>query len=548
MAFKRTLITAALPYANGELHLGHVRSTYIPADIHTRLLRFFGAKAIYISGSDEHGTPIAVNALKEGKHPKEYVDYYHRIIARDLKDACIEFDWFSRTTSESHRKLTLEFFNTLKKRGYIYKERVQQFYCERDKRPLPDRFVKGTCPYCGAEDQYSDYCEVCGRTFSSLEVKSPKCIICGETPTIRDSDHYFFDLPAFEERLRKWIASGRVRINPEVKHYVMNWINEGLKAWDITRDMDWGVPIPGERNKVLYVWFDAPIHYVTATKEWCEFNNENWEDYWKSDETKIIHFIGKDIIYHHCLFWPAMLMGMEDYNLPHTIAVRGHVTLEGRKMSKSRKWYISLRKYLEKYPPDYLRFYYTLTTPNDTRDGDFSVKGFSEVVNKVLIGDVSNFANRVLTLIWRLCDGKIPAPHGSGEKEASLMEKKKEVVERLKEVCESIDLKKGLESILELARMCNAYLNETEPWRAPKTSAETSLYVAAQLTKDLALLLAPFTPKFSQHLWNALGFEDAVEKLGIREVFREIQPGRRIKKPEPILKPVNASEVEALIG
>jgi methionyl-tRNA synthetase len=439
----------------------------------------------------------------------------------------------------------------LKRNGYIYKEKVQQFYCERDKRPLPDRFVKGTCPYCGAEDQYSDYCEVCGRTFSSLDVKNPKCVICGEEPVVRESDHYFFDLPAFEEKLKTWINSNKVRIQSDVKNYVMNWINEGLRTWDITRDMEWGVPIPGENNKVLYVWFDAPIHYVTATKEWCEFNNENWEDYWKSNETKIIHFIGKDIIYHHCLFWPAMLMGMEDYNLPYAITVRGHVTLEGKKMSKSRKWYISLRKYLENYPSDYLRFYYTLTTSNDTRDGDFSIKGFSEVINKVLIGDISNFANRVLTLVWRLCEGKIPEPHEFGDKEKSLIEKKSNVVNKLREVKDSIDLKDGLEHILELTRMCNAYLNDIEPWRVIKTDpqiAKTSLYISTQLTRDLAILLVPFTPKFSQQLWNMLGFDDSVNEYKLDDVFEEIKSGHKIKEPKPILKPVDEKEGKTLIG
>jgi methionyl-tRNA synthetase len=549
--FNRFLITAALPYANGELHIGHLRSTYIPGDIYTKILKMSGNEAVYISGSDEHGTPIAVSSYKEGKSPKEYVDYYHKLLRNELADAGVNFDCFSRTTNSLHYKLTLEFFKTLLNHGYIFKDKIQEFYCNKDKRPLPDRYVKGTCPYCGAKDQYSDYCEQCSHVFSSLEIKDPKCVICGDVPTIVESDHYFFDLKAFEPRLKKWLTSDEVKIQSDAKNYVMNWLKEGLRNWDITRDIDWGVPIPGEKYKVLYVWFDAPIHYISATQQWAKENNKDWEEYWKNPKTKIVHFIGKDIIYHHCLFWPAMLMGMEDYNLPYAISIRGFATLEKQKMSKSRKWYIGLRKFIDNFPSDYIRFYWTYTTPQTIEDGDFSITDFTKDINKVLIGNISNFANRTLTLVNKFYKGVIPQPGEFEKNEIEVLKKEKDMPKKLREVGESIELKDGLESILEVGWMGNKYLSEKEPWRTYRTNPEetqTTLYVASELNRGLSLALAPYVPIFAQQLWNMLGFEDRVLDHSIDEIEEMIRPHHKIKQARPILTPINEEKLKNIIG
>ncbi len=541
----RYLITAALPYANGDLHIGHVRSTYFPADFYNRLLVLNGVKSVYVCGTDEHGTPIVVAAEREGKKPKEYVDFYHTRILNSLKKAGVAFDWFSRTTNEKHHELTRYFFKLLKENGYIFKSEVEQFYCPNCKRSLPDRFVRGTCPYCGARDQYGDYCEKCGRVFKSGELKDARCAICGSEPEKKLSKHYFFDLPQFTAKLKTWIKE-EVKLQADVKNFVLSWIRAGLQAWDITRDLEWGVKVPGNENLVFYVWFDAPIGYVTATVEYCEQANENWEDYWKNKETKIVHFIGKDIIYHHCIFWPAMLMGTGEFTLPFAISVRGHVTLEGKKMSKSRRWYILLDDFLKKLPSDYLRFYYAYTTPQSVEDGDFSARAFKELINKTFIGEIANLLHRVATLAKRHFNGRIERPKKLSERGASLLQLKAKLAKAIANSIATIELKALVEAALDVARACNAYLNEVEPWRKAREKeldeASECLYVELELLKVIAISLSPFVPDFAK---NALALLGIKEKISVKEIEKEVDV-YELGEVKPLLKPVE-NEVEELL-
>lgn len=542
------LITAALPYANGNLHIGHLRSTYVPADSYCRLLKMSGEEARYICASDEHGTPIEVSALNEGKTPKEYVDLYYEVFKKDFQDAGIQFDIFSRTTHPTHYEMTQKFFNQLKKNGHIFKEKVQQFYCEKDDRPLPDRYVKGSCPSCGASDQYGDYCENCSSTYLTLDIKDPRCTICGAEPNIVDTDHYFFNLKGFQGKLAGWLES-KVQIQSDVKNHVKNWLKGGLRNWDITRDINWGVPVPREKNKVFYVWFDAPISYISSTRLWAEENNTDWKEYWKASDTKIVHFIGKDIIYHHCLFWPAMLMGMEDYNLPSAISARGFATLEGQKMSKSRKWYIDLHSFLENFPSDFLRFYWSATTRQAMSDGDFSLSEFKGKTNKILIGGVSNFVNRTLTLIDKYYRGNIPSPSHFDEEDTAILGMKEKLLSKFEGVIKNIELKEVLDYVIDITNSCNKYLNNKEPWKTVKTDQErtkTTLYVCADTTMAISMAMAPYTPAFSREVWAQCGHTDDIFKHQISEILNLARPPK-IGKPKPILKPVEEERFKNLV-
>ncbi|MCX6774433.1 MAG: methionine--tRNA ligase, partial [Candidatus Micrarchaeota archaeon] len=343
----RILITAALPYANGPLHLGHIRSTYLPGDICVRYNRLIGNDALYICATDEHGTPIEVNAGKEGKTPAEFVKYYHDRDKKEFADLGFSFDIFYHTESKENIEITQDIFNRNMANGYIEKKPVKQFFCEKDQMYLPDRYIKGTCPFCDEKDQYGDQCEKCGRTFGSQDLKDPYCATCRSKPVMKTTDHYFFKLSKFKDMLRNYL-DGNDHLQKEVKAYISTWVNE-LIDWDISRNLKWGVPIPNEKDMVFYVWFDAPIGYISSTKALTP----DWEKYWKGKDTRVIHFIGKDIIYHHYLFWPAMRSGTKDnYSLPYSIPTRGHLTLEGKKFSKSRGWFITLVEYLAVFPPD----------------------------------------------------------------------------------------------------------------------------------------------------------------------------------------------------
>ncbi|MGC9057569.1 MAG: methionine--tRNA ligase [Candidatus Micrarchaeia archaeon] len=490
------LVTAALPYANGPLHLGHVRSTYLPADIYSRFLRMFGEDVKFVCATDEHGTPIVVNAEKEKKTPKEFVDYYHELDKEIFLKMGFSFDSFHRTSSKENFELTQHFFKKMNENGYIYEHEVKQLFCTKCKRALPDRMVKGKCPYCGAEEQYGDQCEKCGHVIKVENLVNPYCAVCGTSPIVTVSKHYFFRLSAFSDRLREWIVS-KQEFQDEVKRYVLSWIENGLHDWDITRDLEWGIPVPGSTNLVFYVWFDAPICYVSSTKAVVK----NWEGYWKGDDVRIIHFIGKDISYHHYLFWPAMLMAVDEgYALPYAIPVRGYLNLEGEKFSKSKGWYISIEDFLKIFPADYLRFYETVLTPYSASDADFYWRDFEARINNELVANVGNFIYRTLSMIKRTCDGRVPEVKPDYDMLSKIMQASGDV----KSLAYEFKVKEALDIILSLSSEFNAYLSANEPWKKTGPERDKILKTALHGVHALSVLLFPYIPESCQRLRKQL--------------------------------------------
>ena len=538
---KKIVATAALPYANGELHIGHIRSTYLPVDIQSRFFKANGYQAYSICGTDEHGTPILVRSIEEKKDPREIVDYYHKKIKESLEKTGIHFDIFSRTSKEEHHEMTKKLYLRIKKAGYTYRKNVKVLYCEHDKISLPDRLVKGTCPYCGSPNQYGDHCEVCGRTYSPFELKDPKCAICGRTPVVKEKKHVFFALSEFEDKLEKWIKND-VKLTKGVKEHVLSWIKEGLHDWDISRDINWGVKIPDSPDQVFYVWFDAPIGYITFSKELFDSMGLNWEDVWIEEKGYIIHYIGKDIIYHHALFWPAMLMAAE-FSLPNEIRVRGFATLEGRKMSKSKRWYISLEDFISIWTSDYLRFYWAYSTSESLDDGDFSLREFEEKINKILIGEIGNYVHRILTLVNR---GKILE---------SLVEK--EIVDNFKEYLKNYEknmlenqLDQALKVVIEFAGYGNRLLSAKEPWKnLNAVENRTLLSTLAISVVEIINMLEAYTPESIRAIKENLKIEESgvIEpeylsgEVKLKQLLETITS---IKKPKPLFKKVTEEEIK----
>jgi methionyl-tRNA synthetase len=408
---KSAVVTSALPYANGEIHLGHIASTYLPADIFTRYSRLNGREIYHICASDDFGTPILIKAEKENKTPAEYVDYWNRRDHEDFASLGISFDLFYKTSSKENVEFVQEVFQKLSKNGHIYDQSVIQFYCTFDDKFLPDRYVIGKCPYCGAENQYSDLCEKCGRVPD--QILDPKCAICGRPPVKKESKHYFFRLSSFGQKLKDWLISNE-NLQADVRKYVLNWINEGLQDWDITRDLSWGVPIPlpEAKGKVFYGWFDNHLCYISTLKKLVsEKKGADGKKFW--NESEILHFIGKDIVYHHYLFLPAMRLGIDsEYKLPDYIPTRGHLMLQNQKISKSRNWYIGLRDFVSSFNPDYLRFYIASVITYSQDDLNFDFDAFAERINNELIANVGNFVNRALSFTQKTFAGKLPKRRG----------------------------------------------------------------------------------------------------------------------------------------
>jgi len=542
----KILVTAALPYANARLHLGHLRSTYIPADIYVRYLRLKGHEAIYVCASDEHGTPIVVRAEKEGVTPKEFVERYHELIYEDLKNVGCSFDIFSRTTNPAHYRLTQEFFERLLKKGFIYESEYEQLFCTKCKRFLPDRYVEGVCPYCKAEGARGDSCESCGHYLKPTELINPYCVVCGTTPRVERTRHWFFKLSAFQDFLEKWID----RLPANVKHYAFRWLKEGLKDWCITRDLRWGVPVPvkGAEGKIIYVWFDAPIGYITSTLVLSEKTGKPnlWREYWKQRESKIIHFIGKDIIYHHAIFWPAMLKAHGDYNLPDNVIAGEFLTLEGKKLSKSRGWVVEVSDYIKKFEPDSLRYYLTITAPLQ-RDIDFSWDEFAKRHNDELNDILGNFIHRALVFTYQNFDGKIPKPGKLDQIDQKTLDSINKTCKDVETNIEQFNFNSALRDIIELAAIGNKYLNDKQPWITIKTSEEkaaTALYVADQIVKVLATLLEPFLPYTADKIWSLLNLEGDVHKQQWSEALEKLQAGHKISKPKPLFTKIEADTVK----
>ncbi|MFH0890096.1 MAG: methionine--tRNA ligase [Candidatus Aenigmatarchaeota archaeon] len=540
---KGAVITSALPYANGEIHLGHITSTYLPADILARYFRAKGRKVLFLCASDDYGTPILIRAEQERKKPEDYVKFWNEKDKKDFEKLGISFDLFYRTSSPENIKLAQHFFDLLNKKGFIFKQVVSQPYCEYDKKFLPDRYVKGTCPFCGVEEQYSDGCEKCGRVFEAGEIKNEHCALCGRKPIYKKSEHYFLRLSSFSKELKNWLVNNK-NLQEEVKNYVLNWVENGLKEWDITRDISWGVPIPGE-DKVFYGWFDNAIGYASTAIKF--FGDERKaREFWNSSD--IYHFIGKDIIYHHYLFMTAIRLITNEFKAPDFIPTRGHLLLVGKKFSKSREWYISLSDFLGEFPPDYLRYYLSSITTYSQQDTSFDWREFQAKINNELVGNVGNFANRTLTFIDSRFGGKIPEPEKklsaeSEKRKQDITEKIKTVHKLVGEEISSNHFDRALKKIFEFSSCCNTYFQSEEPWKSKDN--KTCIYVCANACRTIAILIEPFLPFSSEKIYGMLGVKggqswDSAAKL-------EIKPGHKIGNVEILFKKVEDDAIKSRI-
>lgn len=543
-AVEKIIVTTALIYANGQVHLGHVTSTYLPADIFVRFCRLRGDNIIHIGATDDFGTPILVEAERKGISPEEFVADWNKKDSDDFSDLGISFDMFYKTSSKENIKLTQHFFKKLHEKGYIYKQDVLQPYCESCKKFLPDRYVKGTCPFpdCGATEQYSDGCEECGRTFRSGEVLNAHCAICGSKPAAKQSEHFFFRLSGFSSPLKKWLVEND-NLQSEVKNYVLNWIKEGLRDWDISRDLPWGIPIPMEEaeGKVLYVWFNNHIGYISTALKYFEEKEIDGKQAWNS--SKIYHFIGKDIAYHHYLYLPAMRMGVEEFKLPEFIPTRGYFTLEGRKFSKSREWYISVRDFLNKFPPDYLRYYLAAITPYTQSDINFNWEDFQKRINNELIANIGNFIHRVLTFTWSNYDGEVPNTQAFDELDRELVEKLEAVVRDVAQEITKIELSRGLGKIIGFSAFCNQYFQRKKPW-ADKEKAKTAIYLCVNVVRSLAILLEPYIPFSAENLWHHLNLEGSVHKQNWNAASElKVPSGHKISKPAALFGKVPDEDI-----
>ncbi len=542
---KSTIITAALPYANADLHLGHVASTYLPPDILSRYLRHGKSNVLQVCASDDFGTPILIAAERAGKKPEDYVAYWRQRFEEDLRALGICFDLFYKTSSEENILLVQHFFTVLHEKGYVYPADVEQFYCEYDKKFLPDRYVKGKCPYCGALDQYSDGCENCGRTLQPGQILEPKCSICGRPPVKRVSKHYFFKLSAFSEPLREWLTSNG-NLQSEPRNYVLNWIKEGLQDWDITRDISWGIkiPLPEAEGKVLYGWFDNHLCYISTAIKAAGKEGKTGIDFW--NDSTIYHFIGKDIVYHHYLFLPSMRLGEGDYKLPDYIPTRGFLLLEERKISKSRRWGISIRDFLGVQPPDYLRFYLTRITPCAQTDLNFDLEEFKSKINNELVANIGNFAYRSLVLLDRVCGRTVPEPGDPGEAEAALSEARSRAVHGSSQHIEAGNYDRALKAILEYSTSCNQYLQIKAPWEKGD-DAKTAIYGSANAVAALSVVLEPFLPFTSAELWRQLAIDKPLASFVWEDAEKDLlKPGHKIAEPRPLFKKVEDSDLESL--
>ncbi len=507
------LVTSALPYANGPIHLGHLAGAYLPADIYVRYCRLKKRDVVYICGTDEHGVPITITAEREGKSPQEVVDKYYAQIKRSFEKFGMSFDNFSRTSLPIHHQTAQEFFLNLYNKGYMTQKEVEQFYCETDRMFLADRYVEGECPYCHAPGARGDQCENCGKWLEPIQLIHPTCKICGNTPVVRKTTHYFFKLGMFQKRLEEWIGSKK-DWRPNVVNFCHNWFKEGLEDRAVTRDLSWGVPVPLKeaQNKVLYVWFEAPIGYISSTKEWAEKigQPDRWKDYWLDQEnTKLVHFIGKDNIVFHAIIFPAMLMGHGQYVLPDNVPANEFLNIKGLKFSTSRGFALWVDEFLEKYPVDSLRYMLAINMP-ETRDADFSWEEFQAKHNNELADTLGNFVNRSLTFVKNYFDGRLPARGALDALDRELLEKLKQSREEVGQLIDRFQFKDATRRFMDMARFANKYFNDQTPWKTRKENPEkcaTTINLCAQAARDLAVLMHPILPFTAGKIWRMLRLE-----------------------------------------
>ena len=515
---KRYTVTAALPYTNGPIHIGHLAGVYVPADIYARYLRLTGNDVAYICGSDEHGVAIPMRAKKEGVSPQVIIDKYHTIIKQSFKDFGISFDNYSRTSSKIHHTTASDFFKHLHKEEAFVEEVTEQLYDAEANQFLADRFVIGTCPKCGFEESYGDQCEQCGTSHNGTDLINPKSAITGNTPTLKKTKHWFLPLDKHESFLREWILEGHKNDwKSNVLGQVKSWIDDGLRPRAVTRDLAWGIPVPadGGEGKVLYVWFDAPIGYISSTKEWAEREGRNWEDYWKDNNTKLVHFIGKDNIVFHCIIFPSMLKAHGGYILPENVPANEFLNLEGNKLSTSKNWAVWLHEYLEDFPgqQDVLRYTLTANAP-ENKDNDFTWKDFQAKNNNELVAIFGNFINRVVVLTNKYYGGLVPSAGELKEVDEDTLDAIKEFPGSIGKSIQRYRFREASQELMNLARLGNKYLADEEPWKVIKVDEErvkTIMYVALQIASALAVVSEPFLPFTSDKLKKMLNICDAID-------------------------------------
>ena len=542
---QKIVISSGLPYSNGEIHLGHIASTYLPADIFARYSRLSGKEVVFVCGTDDYGTPILIKAEQEDKSPEEFVKTWWKRDKEDFTNLGISFDIFHKTHSPENIELVQHFFKALNENGYIFTQEVENFFCENDKKFLPDRYLRGVCPFCKSEDQYGDSCEKCGKTYSPQEVVDPKCAICGNKPKLKRTSHYFFKLSQFSDQLEEWLKTNQ-NLQKKVTNYVLQWIKEGLRDWDITRDITWGVPIPLKeaKGKVLYGWFDNHLGYVSFALKYLNDKGLNSKSFWNS--SKIYHFIGKDIVYHHYLFMTAMRMGEGSYKIPDYIPVRGHLLLQSRKFSKSRGWYISLKDFLDKFPADHLRYYLASVTTYSQDDINFDWKEFQARINNELVANIGNFVHRALTFIWNKSGGKVPNPLNLDEYDKEMENKIKSIAKDVGKEVENNEVGNALKKILAFSTFCNKYFQKKEPW---KNNPESCLYYCANAVRALAILLSPFVPFASEKLWTMTNLEGDIYRQEWKSASKlNVPVDHKIKEPKIIFEKVEDEAVENELG
>ena len=546
--FKRTTVTSALPYANGPVHIGHLAGVYVPADIYVRYLRLKKEDVLFIGGSDEHGVPITIRAKKEGITPQDVVDRYHKIIKASFEEFGISFDVYGRTTSKVHCETASEFFRTLYDKGEFVEKTSMQYYDEEVHTFLADRYITGECPHCHAEGAYGDQCEKCGTSLSPTDLINPKSAISGSKPGMRETKHWYLPLDKHEAWLRQWILEDHKEWRNNVYGQCKSWLDMGLQPRAVSRDLDWGIPVPveGAEGKVLYVWFDAPIGYISNTKELLP---DSWETWWKDPETRLVHFIGKDNIVFHCIVFPAMLKAEGSYILPDNVPSNEFLNLEGDKISTSRNWAVWLHEYLRDFPgkQDVLRYVLTANAP-ETKDNDFTWKDFQARNNNELVAVYGNFVNRALQLTQKYYDGVVPACGELTEYDRQTLDEFKDVKAKVEELLDAFKFRDAQKEAMNLARIGNKYIADSEPWKVVKTDPErvkTIIYISLQLTANLAIAFEPFLPFSSEKLRKMLNMESFEwNRLGRTDL---LQAGHRLAKPELLFEKIEDDVIEAQV-
>lgn len=539
------MITAALPYANGPVHIGHLAGVYIPADVYARFNRRLGKDVAFICGSDEHGIPITIRAKKEGVTPQDIVDKYHEIIKKSFADLGISFDEYSRTTSPKHKEVSQDFFSTLYNKNKFIEEVSEQYFDEQANEFLADRYIVGTCPNCGNENAYGDQCEKCGSTLSPSELINPKSMLSGNVPILKETKNWYLPLNDYENFLNEWIIEGHKDWKPNVYGQVKSWLTDGLKPRAMTRDLNWGVPVPlpNAEGKVLYVWFDAPIGYISFTQEWAEKNGKDWKEYWQSENSDLIHFIGKDNIVFHCIIFPAMMKAHGDYVMPTNVPAFEFLNLENDKISTSRNWAVWAHEYVEEFPgqQDVLR-YSLLSSAPETKDNNFTWKDFQTKNNSELVGIFGNFINRVAVLIHKYYDGIVPVGNENADEVKEITKAATEVETFL----ENYEFRNALTSMMNLARFGNQYLQIEEPWKTIKTDPEkaaNSLFIAAQIAVGLAQICEPFLPFSAEKLQKMFNVSQ-MNWADLKEEKILIKTGHQINEASLLFSKIEDETIE----